>query len=185
MSDAHRHFIINRFSVREHRGFTLIELLVVISIIGLLSAIVLSSLNTARAKGRDAAREADIHNMQIALELYYSSNGKYPVGGGATQPNGAWSTSNDSSWTTLQSALQPYISKLPQDPAQSPAGGWAYSGSYAFSYVALPGCNQQDYMIVWRPEVSTVTSPGMTDCAGTTYNYGIGTVTVGVSANGH
>jgi general secretion pathway protein G len=139
MSDAHPLLLINRFSVREHRGFTLIELLVVLSIIGLLSAIVLSSLNTARAKGRDAAREADIHNIQIALELYYSSNGKYLAGGGAAQPNPAWSISNDSSWTTLQSALQPYISKLPQDPAQSPAGGWAYTGSYAFSYIAVPG----------------------------------------------
>ena len=38
------------------RGFTLIELLVVISIIGILSSFAVVSLNSARAKARDALR---------------------------------------------------------------------------------------------------------------------------------
>lgn len=161
------------------RGFTLIELLVVISIIGLLSSIVLASLNTARAKARDAARESSIHSIQIALELYYSSNGQYPASGGATSPNSGWSNSNDSSWTTLQTALAPYISKLPQDPAQS-SSGWAGSpNTYTFAYYSLSyGCPQQWYMLVWRPEASTISSPGVTACSGTTFNYS-GTVTIG------
>lgn len=65
----------------ESRGFTLIELLVVIAIIGILSSVVLASLNSARMKGRDARRIADIKQMQLALELWYDSEGnEYPDG---------------------------------------------------------------------------------------------------------
>ena len=64
--------------MKRTRGFTLIELLVVIAIIGMLSSVVLASLNTARAKARDARRVSDLKQMQLALELYYDSNGSYP-----------------------------------------------------------------------------------------------------------
>jgi prepilin-type N-terminal cleavage/methylation domain-containing protein len=60
------------------RGFTLIELLVVIAIIGILASIVLASLDSARKKGRDARRIADIKQIQLALELYYDANSAYP-----------------------------------------------------------------------------------------------------------
>ncbi len=56
------------------RGFTLIELLVVIAIIGILSSVVLASLNTARAKGADAAIKADLANIRAQAELSYDNN---------------------------------------------------------------------------------------------------------------
>lgn len=60
-------------------GFTLIELLVVIAIIGILASVVLASLNSARKKSRDARRLADVKQLQVALELYFSSNSNYPT----------------------------------------------------------------------------------------------------------
>lgn len=53
------------------RGFTLIELLVVIAIIGILAAVVLASLNSARDKGSDAATKSNLNNIRAQAELVY------------------------------------------------------------------------------------------------------------------
>jgi prepilin-type N-terminal cleavage/methylation domain-containing protein len=55
-------------------GFTLLELLVVVAIIGLLSAVVLESLNSARNKGSDAAVKANLRNALDQGEIFYVTN---------------------------------------------------------------------------------------------------------------
>jgi len=70
---------MSKFPSKASRGFTLIELLVVIAIIGILSSVVLASLNSARTKARDTRRVSDMKQIQIALELYYDANSKYPT----------------------------------------------------------------------------------------------------------
>lgn len=90
-----------------HKGFTLIELLVVIAIIGLLSTLAVVSLNSARAKARDAKVMSNLNNLVKALDLYYDDTGAYPSTGGT----GVYIDKTSS----LTTALSPYITEYPHE----------------------------------------------------------------------
>jgi len=102
--------------LKEEKGFTLIELLVVIAIIGVLSSVVMVSLNAGRARARDAKRQGDLNAMRTALELFHDSTGRYP-----STPDG---DCNYNKSFLLGGCLQilvsgGFISLLPSDPTSS------------------------------------------------------------------
>ena len=82
---------------KTNKGFTLIELLVVIAIIGILSAVVLASLNTARSKGKDASAQSSMESIRSQAEICYN-------GGTACGQNTYGTASTASNPTTANAA---------------------------------------------------------------------------------
>ena len=121
---------------KKSKGFTLIELLVVIAIIGVLATIILASLNSARSKGRDAARLSDIHQIELALAMYYDKYGTYPVStpvcnSGLNAFYDPWcrDTTDNSGTTEIQDwipGLNEFLPKLPHNPKPYASGYWPY-----------------------------------------------------------
>ena len=77
------------------RGFTLMELLVVIAIIGILSAVVVTSLTGAREKAYVSQIKNDLVQMRTALEAFYAKNGRFPYMGCNVDNNGSGEGSGD------------------------------------------------------------------------------------------
>jgi len=109
----------------NNKGFTLIELLVVIAIIGLLSTTIMTSLNGARIKARDARRKTDLEAVRKALELYYDKHGTYTVSGGGYAGRGnGWLAYEGGPYTKAVTRVlyeEGFLSApIVEDPIQNP-----------------------------------------------------------------
>ncbi len=65
---------------RKHEGFTLIELLVVLAIIGLLVALILPAVQSARAAARKSTCANHLKQLAVALHSYHELKNTLPAG---------------------------------------------------------------------------------------------------------
>lgn len=135
-------------------GFTLIELLVVVAIISLLSSIVLASLNTARAKARDAYRKQELKQIETALELYYNNHGNYPSTGATDANNGGTYSTQGSSWLSFL-VSDGNMSSAPKDPINVDTGPWCWSGNTGKNTILVYNSDGTHYVLcAWMENTS-------------------------------
>jgi prepilin-type N-terminal cleavage/methylation domain-containing protein len=65
--------------LKFNKGFTLLEVLVVVAVIGILAAVVLVALTSAKQKGDDSAIQGTMKSLQTQASIYHSTNGNFGV----------------------------------------------------------------------------------------------------------
>jgi type II secretion system protein G len=123
---------------KNQRGFTLIELLVVVAIIGVLSSVVLASLNVARQKARASKAVSELGELRTAIETYQIDNGTYPASSGAW--GGLYTCWGTASGSWIQGLVPQYIPTLPREP----------TGTTDCDKHYIYASNGTDYKLIWH-----------------------------------
>lgn len=114
------------------KGFTLIELLVVVAIIGILASVVLASLNTARAKGGNAAIKANLRTIKSQAEMVYDETAGNAYG---TASNASSCTSPTASSLFATTTAATSVVNRAAAAALAAGTGTGFCGSSTTAYV--------------------------------------------------
>jgi len=79
--------VIERLKIKKS-GFTLIELLVVMAVIGILSSIILISLNRARSSASFARAKLEFKSLSTAIQFYIEDHEDFPPDANRSLPSG-------------------------------------------------------------------------------------------------
>jgi type II secretion system protein G len=147
--------------LKKTSGFTFIEIIIVITIIGMLAAFIVGNYVTAKQRGRDSKRKADLNLIQSALEQYKADNEFYPcfsssisecssdssTASTAIEGIGLISTINSANSNDLPSK---YLNSIPSDPLYGNS-----CSSVAKGYLYWHGLGRQQYVLFANLESTT------------------------------
>ena len=104
----------NRFMLQSEKGFTLIEVILVMVIITILASVVVPKFTSRSKDARISAANADIANLEVALDAFEVDTGRYP-----TSDEGLYALVEPP--TNIINWKGPYIKRgVPNDPWGTP-----------------------------------------------------------------
>ena len=109
-----------RMLIRRFKsGFTILEVLIVLAVFGLLATLAALSLNSARARVRDAQRLSDVSTISVALSRYWLEKATYPSSAGVVlgAPGTKTEVLSAGGFEAREKAQSPvYLDRLPMGP---------------------------------------------------------------------
>jgi general secretion pathway protein G len=132
----------------QHR-FTCIEIMVPILVVGLLTTIVMQSLRGATDKAKRSKAQADIAELQTALDRYHSDNGYYPT---TEQGLLALVTPPTTGIIPLVYYTGGYVERLPKDPWGNPYFYQSDGNSYVLKSLGPDGVESADDIVATQSQ---------------------------------
>ena len=124
---------------RGRDGFTLVELLVVISIIGILVALLLPAVQSAREAARRSQCAGNLKQLSLAVHNYHTTHGSMPVGAYAC------------CWGTWMIGILPYIEQQAAADLYNHNDMYGADGSYRYIGSHNIAVTSQRYSIATCP----------------------------------
>lgn len=108
--------------LKSNQGFSLTELMIAVSIIGSAATLAGARIDDVLPMARDAQRQANIHQVQTALNLYYNNHEQYPISASNEPTIAGWQLIKDK----LELTDETYMPQVPHDPLDT--------NQYVFKY---------------------------------------------------
>ncbi|MBO0838489.1 MAG: prepilin-type N-terminal cleavage/methylation domain-containing protein [Actinobacteria bacterium] len=110
-----------RLPRNNQQGFTLIELLVVVSILGILAAVVTTSLVGIRALAQQRAQAAELSTVQAAFDTDVQQNNDGDVAGACSALGGSATTGGSNNFSNFPTTVSLYPTYVHSQTSQ-----WTY-----------------------------------------------------------
>ena len=129
---------MNKEGIGLKKGFTIIELMIVLSIISLVSAIAIPKYSNITSEAKVANVQANLSNLNTAIEMYKFKNGAYPELEGNQDSLGDFSDFYSKSKMPDTPYFESGTENNDVSSERSDDGGWLYSIEEGEIYADLP-----------------------------------------------